>query len=275
MPLILSEPELSLSAPPALNSDAPRAIFCHRYTDGRWVARAISALFGACVACPLLCFRSLLGVLAWLAVALTAALLHLRTMHTAFDLVVGRDGVELRHTLLPRFIPWSMVLWLERHDRQFVLRLRDERRETCACRIEDPSVLGIVCTSLERALNGYRAAQGATAPIDALHRGERSIAQWREHLAALARPSPYRAAQLNLLHVERVLANPTLPAEQRLGAAIALAHTDERGRARVAEEAERSADPHMHAALADLALGGFEEALIEPALLPHIALMDD
>lgn len=100
------------------------------------------------------------------------------------------------------------------------------------------------------------AARGeARAAVEALARGGRDFAAWEEALRD-AMTSDYRKPSVPKVRVLEILEDPHAPADQRLGAAIALATTDpERARAIAGDAARAAADPALAEALEAFANG--------------------
>lgn len=103
-----------------------------------------------------------------------------------------------------------------------------------------------------------KAAHGeAHAAMDALARGGREFEAWKADVEALLREG-YRQARVPKVRVLETLEDPHAPADQRLGAAMALASTDPKRAHEVAREVAR--------ACADRELAEALEALVEARL---------
>lgn len=111
---------------------------------------------------------------------------------------------------------------------------------------------------LEATVAHLKAARGeARATMDALGRGGREFEEWKADVEALLREG-YRQARVPKVRVLETLEDPHAPADQRLGAAMALASTDPTRAHEVAREVAR--------ACADRELAEALEALIESRL---------
>ena len=100
--------------------------------------------------------------------------------------------------------------------------------------------------------------------IDALGRNGRPLDTWRAGAQALAtRETSFRDAPVTREDLEALLKDPTSPAEQRVGAAMAVrAMVGDAGRARVRVVASATADEHLRVALEQAADGTLDEAVM-------------
>ncbi|HJK90431.1 MAG TPA: hypothetical protein RMH26_06790, partial [Polyangiaceae bacterium LLY-WYZ-15_(1-7)] len=115
--------------------------------------------------------------------------------------------------------------------------------------------LGSVRPGVQRAVQrlvSRLAGVGERPDADRFARRGRRFDEW---VADLKTGSSYRAARVPRARVLETLEDASAPADQRLGAALALAADDEQGvvRARVAELARSCADPDLALALEELA----------------------
>jgi hypothetical protein len=164
-------------------------------------------------------------------------------------LAIGGDGIAWREGRTPRFVAHRDV--------------RDARLgfdgkpggsielvlTTAAGEVHIP--LGPIGPAhLHSALAHVLAARGeARAAATALARGGRDFAEWSQALGR-AMASDYRQPGVPKVRVLETLEDPHAPADQRLGAAIALATTDpERARALAQHAARAAADPALAEAL--------------------------
>jgi hypothetical protein len=191
------------------------------------------------------------------------------------DVVVGRDGIRLRH-FFTRFIPHEDIDRVEiaTHDDRLRVILRDGRAVPT-----HPIATGQI--ERMRALAGYvqRAMtleEGpSVAAIQMLDRGDEDLSDWRRRLRDLFDVEPgYRGPRLNRSDAAAVIDDPGRSAERRLGAALALVEAgllDDGGRRRLRVAAEASANPKLRVAFERLAEGQVEDAAIEEALgvAPH------
>jgi hypothetical protein len=98
------------------------------------------------------------------------------------------------------------------------------------------------------------------APLELLARRGRDLATWKATLAELVSEGQesYRQAKIPRVRVEATLEDPDAPADQRLGAAIALASTGtdqqrDAARRRAAELAKSVVDPTLAQAFVEVA----------------------
>ncbi|HJL37297.1 MAG TPA: hypothetical protein RMG95_16515 [Polyangiaceae bacterium LLY-WYZ-15_(1-7)] len=158
---------------------------------------------------------------------------------------IGADGVAWREGR-PVFLPYRAIraARLERGD--LVLET-DERTR----RIDLGSVRPGVQRAVQRLVSRL-AGVGERPDADRFARRGRRFDEW---VADLKTGSSYRAARVPRARVLETLEDASAPADQRLGAALALAADDEQGvvRARVAELARSCADPDLALALEELA----------------------
>src|SRR5262249_34162324 len=116
---------------------------------------------------------------------------------------------------------------------------------------------------------GMRAAAGpAHALVGALARQERSLRAWQEDLqrAALSLGG-FREQALTRDVIEAVLTDPKMPADQRVGAALALRTLDApAATTRIRVAAEASANPRLRVALEATCADNVDEEAIDEAL---------
>jgi hypothetical protein len=190
-----------------------------------------------------------------------------RLARRATSVTVGLDGVEIRCGRAVRFVPLAgarevriaeKAVEIERDDGELVevvgrAGFSEERVRAVVLRVRE-------AIEVQR----RRAGAGAHA---ALARGPRSVTAWREELRVLAARGGYRAAAISREDLVEVLEDPTAPAERRVGAALALAGTDDdatRERLRIA--ADTCASPRLRVALDGIAGAAPDDEAIEAAL---------
>lgn len=123
--------------------------------------------------------------------------------------------------------------------------------------------------ALRRRIESAWRAEVEAAPLDALAREGLDLERWRARLAALLDGGEgYRIAQVPRARVLATLDDPSAPADQRLGAAIALTSTgsdDERqaARERAALLAKSVVDPALAEAFEEVAVGAVQRATVE------------
>ena len=181
------------------------------------------------------------------------------------EVLLGADGLSVLSGRRPRFVPWREVRAVRLVRFDVVLSLHSGERLRIPVSAPDPP--------RDRALLHDIRAEIARAPaapppaVTALQRDGRDVDQWRDALRALAtRSTAYRGAAIDRDDLERVVAARDVPAEQRVGAAIALAALSEDGRTRVRIAAASSADLPLRDALTDIAAERWVPANIRRAV---------
>ncbi len=191
--------------------------------------------------------------------------------------VVGRDAVHVDKASGSVTIPLTQIDKVWGHGQAVFIRdthgnvtsasggvrlpLRDPSQ------VASPIVLGVV----DRIQDAQRASATAASPehalVASLDRGGRTLAEWRKALGELlGGDASYRAARLGAEDVEKVLGDATLPADRRIGAALALRAAGVPGaEARIRIAADLSADDGVRVALEQIAEGEVEDAALEDA----------
>lgn len=207
-----------------------------------------------------------------LAVILTV----LAVMRLGFPrVVVGADGIRVLGVLRTRFIPHEDVARVEVFEPPSVLggdeppHVRMHRRggpHLDLPMIAMPrEIMEALALRIEEAAAAHR--RGGARRLDALGRGERSIDAWRRDIERLAAAAHgFRGQALGRDDFDEVLLDPSAPADQRIGAALALRALDpEVGPARIRIAAGSSADESLRAAFEAAAEGELDEPAIERA----------
>lgn len=183
------------------------------------------------------------------------------------ELVIGADGVSVIRAFSRRFVPFGDLQKVVTSAQQVRLVLNDGKVVTARAR----HLTADQRTLIESRIAEARALARGDAPaqaLAALDRGGLSLGEWRRALAELlVSRDAYRRAPITAEDLAQALADPTTAAERRLGAAMALAASDDlelRQRVRIAADA--SASEPMRIALAAVAEGEIEDAAIEQAL---------
>lgn len=187
------------------------------------------------------------------------------------EVVIGRDGVQLRH-VLDRFIPHEKIreVGLIPGDGRVQLSLRDGRRIAVhPIATGQPERMHALLGYLQRAMASDDGA--AVAAIGTLDRSGIPIPAWRQRLAVLFDAEPgYRGARLAPDQAVAIAEDPLTSPERRLGAALALLGAgaiDDHAQKRLRIAAEGSANPKLRVALEAIAEGEIEDAAIEQALV--------
>lgn len=186
--------------------------------------------------------------------------------------VVGTDGIRILGGIRQRFIPYESVagagrtaanvndgaqgVFVNLHDKRYVMLpiigAPEDRLDGLVRRIHD---------------SARAHGEGAARRVDALARGGRSAASWKEELTRIALAPPgFRDHAFQRDDFERVLVDAAAPPEQRIGAAIALHAMDPTGApARIRVAADASADDALKEALAAAAEGEVDDAMVDRA----------
>jgi hypothetical protein len=207
---------------------------------------------------------------------LPAALMFLSAARSRASATVGLDGIEIQAGRWRRFVPLDDIASSHASKRGIELMRRDGRSKL----IDVPGKVsaerfGALALRVDAAIRAREQLRGAPARLPLLERGGRSVPAWRAALRELIRSSAdaYRGRTLSPEDVGATLADADAPAEQRLGAALALAASDApdlRERLRVA--AETCANPRIRVALAGIAAAEPDDAAIEEALAEDDAI---
>jgi hypothetical protein len=206
-----------------------------------------------------------LAVAALLTVTALAIFSQARRSLGPTEVLLGVDGLSVLSGRRPRFVPWRELRGARLVRFDIVLTLRSGERLRLPVTTPDPARDGALVADLRAEI--ARAPQAGPVEVTALERGGRDLEQWRDALRAMAsRSSAYRGAALDHDELARAVAARDVPAEQRVGAAIALAAIGDEGRTRVRVAAEASADLPLREALADIAEQRWVPATIRRAV---------
>jgi hypothetical protein len=184
--------------------------------------------------------------------------------------VVGGDGVLLRWLGTVRYVPWSRVTDIEPFDGGVMLALGPDEWLTLRMPADHERYHPERDAMIERMAAALRAHGPATRPqpmARLLGRAGGHTRDWVRTMRALVRPVPgFRAAQVPLDRLWRVVEDPRADREVRTGAAIALAPTlHDADRARLRAVASGCAEPRLRIALMTTAVEARapDEALAE------------
>lgn len=164
------------------------------------------------------------------------------------EVVVGADGVRLKGALFDTFVAHGAI--------ERVVRFSDDKvvvHHSGGDKLRLPPAPGN--GSLKESIEAARKLPRDIAPaVEGLARGDRSDADWRQALEALADDRSYRSGALRIEDVETTLVDPGARPDARVAAAIALRDHPE-GRTRIRVAVETTADADLQAALEAAAEG--------------------
>ncbi len=256
----------TIPSPPE-GRDAPavlRVRMGQRLDGPAWAAAA--TFFGALQMTPLLVLVALrLGLPVPGGVALvTAATLGLwvlsRRHLSPAELVLGADGVAWQQGGCSRFAAYGVITAVAPEGRDVALTLRGGRRVRLSGTRADPVLQSTVVARIRA---GMTAAAGEIPPTLALlDRQGRTLPVWREALRALGAGGVYRAMALSVDDLGRAMTDPRVPAERRIGAALALSAADPEARTRIRVAAEASASDTVRVALEQIARDALDEGAL-------------
>lgn len=189
-----------------------------------------------------------------------AAFVLATVLAPAPTVTVGADGVTIATRRGRRFVARRDVARVDEGADAVRLVLVDGSVETLAL-AEGDALRG-------RLVEALRREGGSTAAAPLLERAGRSLDAWRAALAELVDGRGYRGVSIE--DVGAVLVSPTATPEQRVGAALALAATTDRGqRERVRVAAESIVDDRLRVVLEKVAGDdALEDADVEELTAP-------
>ncbi|MFO0605268.1 MAG: hypothetical protein U0324_18965 [Polyangiales bacterium] len=236
---------------------------------GRWDGvgfGVVTALFVLLQGTPVFLLLALsLGLSGPTTVALGLGLLALATgvggrMLGPAEVTLGADGVRWRHGFSRGYAAWRDVSGVEAwHDQGILLRRRGSAPVIIPHAQRDGGRLAGVVALLRRVWE--RAAESPRAPLEALDRRGRTLADWREALRALLASAAYRQGSVTPDDLAATLVDPAASAERRLAAAMCLHDAGAPGAAtRIRVAAEACASDDLRAALERAAEGDVDEA---------------
>jgi Bacterial PH domain len=180
---------------------------------------------------------------------------------------VGADGILVERPFRKRFIPADAIRKAETQQDRLALTL-DERGKmsVLALPTDREAGPGLLAARIQTLLEGR---SGATVIASALvARGGRTLAEWKEQLKKLiAGTAGYRAETAPVDVLLRTAESSALPAEQRLGAAMAIGLSDDaQAKERVRVAVEGIANEKLRVAMGEALDGKLDEASVEAAL---------
>jgi hypothetical protein len=163
--------------------------------------------------------------LLFLPLVFTLFVLPRMLMSLAGRIEVGADGLLLRWLGLKRFIPYERIEHVEASG-SFVRITTKEGRGATVYPLADAIGLDALIARIEAARR-TRMLPTPRAELEArLDRGERTVEEWRRHLASLEDHDGYREAALPRDELWRIVEDPSAPEAARLGAALVLRRID-------------------------------------------------
>lgn len=183
--------------------------------------------------------------------------------------VAGADGLVVERLFGKTFLPRRHIFGVEKIEGgvSVLLRGEDETIRQVPLPADSPDRSQALLRSLRDALEGDSGEEaGPQAAL--LTRGGESIAKWRERLRKLvATEGGYRARRLPVDMLVRTARDPSAPTELRIGAALAIAGTDdEDAKARLRIATEGVANEPVRTALEAAAEAEAEDEAIAAAL---------
>jgi hypothetical protein len=187
----------------------------------------------------------------------------------ALSVTVGTDGLAVRMGMKTTLIPLQRVVSVTGTKDELTVALTggDARVFSSPIRLSSAQV-ELLARRVDEAKEERERAAVDLGTSALLSREGRSLAAWREALRWVSRPSvSYRGSALSPDDLAAVLADPTAPADQRVGAALALrfAGGDE-ARAQIQGVAESCALTRVRVALEAVAEEELEDEALEEAL---------
>jgi hypothetical protein len=206
------------------------------------------------------------AALVWASLLALVTLVALRA--TALpELTIGTDGISFKRGFRELFVPFEQLAEIRPAGLGILIRYRDGTTKT----IFSPA--GVGPERFEALLLRIREAMAARAQgnqpsLELLDRRGRSLREWREALAQVARRgTSYRDVGISIDDLETVIGSPDATPERRLAAAVALraaAHPEARALIRVA--AGQCASERLRFALEKVGEGDDDEMALAEAL---------
>jgi hypothetical protein len=159
----------------------------------------------------------------WLAL-ITAGIATAIALFAPPRVTIGADGIAVVRKFGTRFVPYGEIEQVINDPLEIILTLKSRR----VVRIPLSEIPLDQRRALIRRIDDARLATrwrvDASVAAEVLERNGRSLAEWRAALSSILRGNEsYRSSAIRGEDLARVLDDPTAPAEQRIGAALALA----------------------------------------------------
>jgi len=243
-------------------------VFRDFVSRARWITTIVAGVpFGVIVALGVRAVvqTELPHALLWAVGALVMWAISL-VVRTA-DVAVGADGVELRGPWRSRFISFATLDGVSLTVPGNELEVREvggaAKRYGWTAAVDDEGWSGFaLALGWARERYAERRRESELAPL--LARGDRTLAAWRSSLHELAQGGPtYRASALDGDEVARLLDDPSVEGESRVGAALVLREVQPAGApTRVRVAAEACAHAPTREALEAVAAGTLDDAAL-------------
>lgn len=180
------------------------------------------------------------------------------------ETTVGADGVMHGWRWFRRFVPFDSVVKVDAIPEYVCLRRAGDRTTLVRTSPHDPNVT----RALLRRIESARVRARETAMRLPLAREGRSVSAWRTALAEQLREGHgYRRVPITHESAAAIVDDPTMPAELRIGAALALSTVDSAdARARVRVVVNACASPRLRVALEHAAEGALSDAEVDAAI---------
>ncbi|MFT3775061.1 MAG: hypothetical protein QM820_57670 [Minicystis sp.] len=181
--------------------------------------------------------------------------------------VVGTDGLLVDRTFGRRFLPLSAIRAVKADRQGLFFAITDGKasREIAITAAKGDRAAALRERILEAMANAGRAGEEASSALMA--RSGRSIGAWREALRRLVQSGGYRGETVSIDTLLRLAESAEAPAEQRIGAALAIGLAeDAAAKQRLRIAVDGIANETMRLAMERAAAGAEDEAAIEEAI---------
>jgi len=174
---------------------------------------------------------------------------------------VGLDGVLVKEDETAELVRWSDVLDVRHSEGAPCVTLELEGGSERDLYVTQPRQLA----KEARKARGRAAELGGRQRLSVLSLGSDDQSQWLTRVKAASRAEDYRNEPVTEEALVAVLEDPAQTTDQRLGAALALSHSEVH-RARVRVAAETTAEPDLAEALEEVGNGDISESTLQRAL---------
>lgn len=184
--------------------------------------------------------------------------------------VVGIDGVRVEGRWSRPFVPYSEIRDVSRDGDGMRLTLRNGAMLSLPMIGQSSDQLAALLRRIDQGRHAPETGQGRFANV--LARQGRSPGEWHEDVRRMAlSPPAFRDQAVATADLEAVLIDASAPAEQRIGAALALRAVDPSACVRIRVAAAALANPVLREALEDCARedGALDEGLMYRATVPR------